>query len=79
MFDTDKKEVISFGTNDSGVMKGKYTGKFSDKVTIDWGDGWKETFEVDGDYATLTDNDGFDWEYEKCSVASAEKVLKSIE
>lgn len=39
MFDTDDKTVVFFGTNDTYVEKGTYTGKFSTGVKIEWSHG----------------------------------------
>lgn len=36
MFDTDKKKVVYFGTNDTYVSKGSYEGDFDSGVTINW-------------------------------------------
>ena len=58
MFDEDTKEVISFGTNDTYVMKGIYSGEFSTGIDINWvNDGWHETFTNVGgkDIAILID------------------------
>ena len=81
MFDTDNKTVIYFGTNDTYIEKGTYTGEFSSGVTINWSHGeWTEKFtDKDGNNdATLVDGNGFDWEYKVCSVADAQKVLDDL-
>lgn len=81
MFDTDNKTVIYFGTNDTYIEKGTYTGEFSSGVTINWSHGeWTEKFtNKDGNNdATLVDGNGFDWEYKVCSVADAQKVLDDL-
>lgn len=81
MFDTDNKTVVYFGTNDTYIEKGTYTGEFSSGVTINWSHGeWTEKFtNKDGSNdATLVDGNGFDWEYKVCSVADAQKVLDDL-
>lgn len=79
MFDEDTKEVVYFGTNDASVMKGTYSGSFSNGVTISWDAGWKEKFSHSGgNSATLRDGNGFDWEYKVCNVESAQKILDSL-
>lgn len=83
MFDKDTKEVAYFGTNDSGVMKTKYTGNFSKGVDIDWDnyqEGWHDTFIYkDGStVATYIDGNGFEWEYKKCDLKKAQSVLDSL-
>lgn len=78
MFDTDTQKVVYFGTFDSYIDKGTYTGDFSSGVTINWSHGeWKEKFIIKngGNSAIMIDNDGFDWNYEKCDVIEAQKVL----
>ena len=81
MFDTDNKTVVYFGTNDTYIEKGTYTGEFSSGITINWSHGeWTEKFtNKDGSNdATLVDGNGFDWEYKVCSVADAQKILNDL-
>ena len=81
MFDTDNKTVVYFGTNDTYIEKGTYTGEFSSGVTINWSHGeWTEKFtDKDGsNNATLVDGNGFDWEYKVCSVVDAQKILDGL-
>lgn len=79
MFDEDTKEVVYFGTNDTYVMKGTYSGKFSRGVSISWNDGWDEKFtHSSGNKATLVDGNGFDWEYKVCNVDNAQEVLDDL-
>lgn len=80
MFDTDTKTVIYFGTNDTYIEKGTYTGDFSTGVTITWSHGeWTEKFtHKSGSTATLIDGNGWDWEYKVCDVEKAQKVLNSL-
>lgn len=81
MFDTDTKKVVFFGTNDTYIEKGTYTGEFSTGVKINWSHGeWTEKFvnKSNSSKATLTDGNGFEWEYEKCEVSKAQKVLDSL-
>ena len=77
MFDTDTKTVVYFGTNDTYIEKGTYTGNFSTGVTITWSHGeWTEKFtHKSGNTATLIDGNGWDWEYKVCDVEKAQKVL----
>ena len=81
MFDTDEHIVIYFGTNDSGVMEGIYTGELSEGVEIYWDEVWHENFiyRGTGKYATYVDFNGFEWEYEMCEVSSAQSVLNELE
>jgi len=84
MFDEDTKEVVYFGTNDSGVMKSKYSGSFSKGVDIDWEryqEGWHDAFIYkDGStIATYIDGNGFEWEYKKCDLKQAQLVLDGLE
>ncbi len=81
MFDEDTKEVVYFGTNDTYVQEGVYSGDFSSGVDINWvNDGWHETFicETDNSVTVLTDGNGYDWEYEVCDVENAQEILDSI-
>lgn len=81
MFDTDTKKVIFFGTNDTYIERGTYSGDFNSGVTINWSHGeWKEKFvnKNDKNSATLTDGNGLEWKYEKCDVSEAQKVLDSL-
>lgn len=81
MFDIDKKSVVFFGTHDTYVDMGTYTGDFSSGVTINWSHGeWTEKFiNKDGSsYATSIDGNGFNWEYKACNVADAQKILDSL-
>ena len=81
MFDVDKKEVIYFGTHDTYIQEGIYSGDFSTGIDINWiNDGWHETFtcETGSGKATLIDGNGFDWEYKICDVEDAQEILDSI-
>lgn len=80
MFDTDTKTVVYFGTNDTCIEKGSYTGDFSTGVTITWSHGeWTEKFtHKSGNTATLIDGSGWDWEYKVCDVEKAQKVLDGL-
>ena len=77
MFDTDNKTVVYFGTDDTYIDKGTYTGDFATGVTITWSHGeWTGKFtHKSGNSATLIDGNGWDWEYKVCDVAKAQKVL----
>ena len=80
MFDTDTKKVIYFGTNDTYVENGTYSGNFDSGVTIKWSHGeWTEKFvNKNGSNAMLTDGNGFEWKYEKCDVSKAQKILDNL-
>lgn len=81
MFDTDNKTVIYFGTIDTYIEKGTYTGEFSSGVTINWSHGeWTEKFtnKSGSTNATLIDGNGFEWEYKVCSVDEAQKILDTL-
>lgn len=81
MFDTDNKTVVYFGTNDTYIEKGTYTGDFASGVTINWSHGeWTEKFtnKSGSNNATLIDGNGFDWEYKVCSVEEAQKILDGL-
>ncbi len=81
MFDMDTNTVVYFSTLDTYVERGTYTGNFSTGVTITWSHGeWTETFTHNGgNYATLIDGNGFEWEYEVCDVGKAQRILNGIE
>ena len=81
MFDTDTKKVVYFGTNDTYIEKGTYTGDFGSGVTITWSHGeWTEKFtHKGGSSATLIDGNGFDWEYKTCDVKKAQDVLDGLQ
>lgn len=82
MFDIDNKKVVYFGTNDTYVDKGTYSGDFNSGVTINWSHGeWTEKFvnKNVSSSAMLTDGNGFEWKYEKCDVSKAQKILDSLE
>lgn len=79
MFDEDTQKVVSFGTHDTYVMCGLYSGNFSNGVTISWDDGWNEYFtHSSGSNATLIDGNGFDWDYKVCDVGTAQSVLDDL-
>lgn len=81
MFDTDTKTVVYFGTNDTYVERGTYTGDFSTGVTITWSHGeWTEKFtHKSGSYATLIDGNGWNWEYKVCDVGTAQRILDGLQ
>jgi len=80
MFDTDTNKVVYFGTNDTYIEKGTYTGDFASGVTISWSHGeWTEKFtHKSGNSATLIDGNGFDWEYKTCDIKKAQSVLDGL-
>ena len=81
MFDTDTKTVVYFGTNDTYIERGTYTGDFSTGVTITWSHGeWTEKFtHKSGSYAMLIDGNGWDWEYKVCDVGEAQRILDGLQ
>lgn len=81
MFDTDTKTVVYFGTNDTYIERGTYTGDFSTGVTITWSHGeWTEKFtHKNGNHATLIDGNGWDWEFKVCDVGTAQRVLNGLQ
>lgn len=80
MFDEDTQKVVYFGTDDSYVMKGSYTGSFNSGVTISWDDGWDENFKhTGGSNATLVDGNGFSWSYEVCDLDKAQSILDGLQ
>lgn len=85
MFDTDEKTVVYFGTNDTGLMKGAYSGDFASGVTMTWesgGDTWTEQFiyQEGSNTATWVDHLGLEYDgYEVCDVEKAQKVLNSLQ
>lgn len=81
MFDIDAKKVVYFGTNDTYVDKGTYSGDFNSGVTINWSHGeWTEKFvnKNNSNTAMLTDGNGFEWKYEKCDVSKAQTILDGL-
>ena len=81
MFDTDTKKVVYFGTNDTYIETGTYSGDFNSGITISWSHGeWTEKFinKDDNSNATLTDGNNFEWEYKKCDLSKAQKVLDNL-
>lgn len=72
--------LCDFGTNDTYIEKGTYTGDFATGVTITWSHGeWTEKFtHKSGNSATLIDGNGWDWEYKVCDIAKAQKVLDGL-
>lgn len=82
MFDTDNNTVVYFGTNDTYVEKGTYTGDFASGVTINWSHGeWTEKFinKKGSNNATMIDGYGFEWEYRVCSVEEAQNILDEFQ
>lgn len=81
MFDTDTKKVVHFGTNDTYIERGTYTGNFSTGVIITWSHGeWTEKFtHKSGNHATLIDGNGWDWEYKVCDVGNAQRILDGLQ
>lgn len=78
MFDTDNNTVVYFGTDDTYLEKGIYTGNFSTGITISWEHGeWTEkfTYKEGSSKATLIDGSGWDWEYKVCDLKKAQDVL----
>ncbi len=81
MFDFDDRTVVNFGTNDTSISEGNYTGEFNSGVTITWEHGeWTEQFFYEDGSSTgkLIDGTGFDWEYELCDLGEAQSVLDTL-
>lgn len=82
MFDTDTKQVVTFGTQDTYVDKGTYSGDFNSGVTIKWNHGeWTENFsQSDGSsYAVMIDGNGFEWSYQVCDIMEAQEILNELQ
>lgn len=82
MFDTDTQTAAQFGTDDTYLYKGPYTGDFSSGVTIAWDHGeFTEKFVYqEGSYnGTLYDGNGFPWEYSRCDLKTAQDILSTRE
>lgn len=82
MFDTDTKTAAQFGTDDTYLYKGPYTGDFSSGITIAWDHGqFTERFVYQDGSSTGTyiDGNGFDWEYSKCDLEEAQSLLDARE
>lgn len=82
MFDKDESKVIYFVTSDTGVDEGTYSYDSDNGFTINWnlgGDSWTEQMKNTGDgTAVMIDRNGFDWEYETCSVQTAQQILNDL-
>ena len=82
MFDTDTKKVVQFGTDDTYLYRGTYTGNFSSGVTMTWDHGeWTDKFKYSegSSKATYYDGYGYDWEYTVCDLKTAQELLDSRE
>lgn len=82
MFDTDNNKVIYFGTDDTYISRGTYDGIFESGITINWDHGeFKEKFifKDNANHGTLTDGNGYDWEYETCALKEAQQILDSLQ
>lgn len=82
MFDTDTKTVVQFGTDDTYLYRGKYTGNFSSGVTMTWDHGeWTDKFEytAGSSKATYYDGYGYNWEYTVCDLKTAQELLDTRE
>lgn len=79
MFDEDTQTAVWFGTNDTYVMTGTYSGGFSTGITISWDAGWDELFKyTGGSDATLIDGYGYEVDYKTCDVDVAQGVLDNL-
>lgn len=82
MFDTDTKTAAQFGTDDTYLYKGPYTGDFSSGVTIAWDHGEfteKFVYQDGSSIGTYIDGNGYEWEYSKCEPGVAQAVLDTRE
>ena len=81
IFNTEDKTVKCFGTNDTSVQEGTYTGDFENGVDIYWPkEDYHEGFRhKDGSKkAYWIDADNVEWDYEVCEVSEAQRVLDSL-
>ena len=82
MFDTDTKAVVQFGTDDTYLYKGTYSGSFSSGVTMTWDHGeWTDKFKYSegSSKATYIDGYGSSWDYAVCDVGTAQDILDTRE
>lgn len=82
MFDTDTQTAAQFGTDDTYLYKGPYTGDFSSGVTIAWDHGEfteKFVYQEGSHNGTLYDGNGFPWEYSRCDLKTAQDILSTRE
>lgn len=82
MFDTDTQTAAQFGTDDTYLYKGPYTGDFSSGVTIAWDHGEfteKFVYQEGSHNGTLYDGNGFPWEYSRCDLKAAQDILSTRE
>lgn len=82
MFDTDNKTVVQFGTDDTYLYKGTYTGSFSSGVTMTWDHGeWTDKFKYSegSSKATYIDGYGTSWDYTVCDIEDAQEILDTRE
>lgn len=82
MFDTDTKTVVQFGTDDTYLYKGTYSGSFSSGVTMTWDHGeWTDKFKYSegSSKATYIDGYGSSWDYAVCDVGTAQDILDTRE
>lgn len=82
MFDTDNKTVVQFGTDDTYLYKGTYTGSFSSGVTMTWDHGeWTDKFKYSegASKATYIDGYGTSWDYTVCDIEDAQEILDTRE
>lgn len=82
MFDTDTQTAVQFGTDDTYLYKGTYSGSLSDGVIIVWDHGQyteQFTYQDGSGSGTYIDGNGFEWEYYKCSISEAQSILDTRE
>ena len=82
MFDTDTNTVAQFGTDDTYLYKGTYSGSFSSGVTMTWDHGeWTDKFKYSegSSKATYIDGYGSSWDYTVCDLKTAQDVLDTRE
>ena len=81
LIDLDTQIVRNYTTNDTGILVGTFTGDLASGIDIyyDYDGGWHEQLKYknagDDSAVTVTDVNGFEYEYTKTDVAEAEAVL----
>lgn len=82
MVDTDEKTVVQFGTDDTYLYRGNYSGDLSSGVTINWNHGQfteQFTYEDGGTSGSLIDPTGTVVDYSICDIESAQSILDTRE